>query len=295
MPCLHLLVGPSDDAHSVVLIEALRERGCTVTWVQGDRPLPVLQELIDPATMANPVSVVYRRATAAAHADPGVEDYLTTEVGEYVYALGALTPDWHWFPSAPLTVRTAGIKPLQLHLAHEVGLRTPTTYVGSDTSRLRALGVGAGWVAKPLRAQHVVVEGRHRWLGTVHLDDLPDSEQLAPAIHQPRLDIADEVRVVVVDDEVRGFRVCPPTDDYADLKDLVGRCTHVPAEVPRSVADGLRALLTRLSTRFASSDFIVTTDGDWVFLELNPNGQWYFLQQDTGTDLLGLVIEALHR
>ena len=292
MTCHHLLVGPSDDAHSVVLADALRTRGCTVTWLQGDRELPPLDALVEAPA---PVSAIYRRPTAAAHADPGIEDYLATEVAEYFQALGTLTQHWRWFPSAPVTVRTAGIKPLQLHLARSAGLVTPETHVGSDSARLRVLGVGAGWVAKPLRAQHVVVEGRHRWLGTVHLDGLSDNSHPAPAIFQERLDIAEEVRVVVVDGKVRGFRVDRPTDTYADLKDLVGQCSHAAIDVPVDVGGGLRMVLAQLGTRFASSDFVVTTSGQWVFLELNPNGQWYFLQQDTGVDLLELVLEALHR
>lgn len=291
MSCSHLVVGHSDDAHSAVLVASLRDAGCSITWLRGDRPLPLLDDLLGRSW----TSAVLRRTTAAPHPDPGVEEYLTTEVAEYVAALGALTPSWSWFPAAPAVVRAAGVKPVQLHLARAAGLAVPDTHVGSDPARLAELGVGAGWVAKPLRAQRVVVAGRHRWLGTVRLGDGSGPVELAPAIYQTALDIAAEVRVVVVDGRVEGFRVCPPAEEYVDLKDVAGRCHHVPVDVPDEVSAGLLTVLAGLGTRFASSDFVVTSSGTWVFLELNPNGQWYFLQEDTGVDLLGRVVAALHR
>lgn len=290
-PCRHFLVGPTDDAHSALLESALRGEGCEVDWLQTDRPLGSLEEIL---ARPRPTSAIFRRAVSAPHPDPGVEHYLETETREFVMALAELTPEWNWYPATPAVVYRAGIKPLQLHLAQQVGLSVPKTVIGSGASLLGASGVGSGWIAKPLRSQRVVLAGAHRWLGTCRVDEHLTGTDLAPAIYQQSLEILFEVRVVVVNDVVSGFRVRTPRADYLDLKDTLEECNYEPIAVPEAIRRGLLDLLRNLGVRFCSSDFVVGPSGQWTFLELNPNGQWYFLQEGTGVDLMRSALAAQH-
>jgi protein-L-isoaspartate(D-aspartate) O-methyltransferase len=45
-------------------------------------------------------------------------------------------------------------------------------------------------------------------------------------------------------------------------------------DVPGKVAVGVRMLLRRLGLRYGALDFAVTDSGQWLFYEINPNGQW---------------------
>ncbi len=96
MSCHHLLVGPSDDAHSVVLAEALRARGCTVTWLQGDRALPLLGR---PSSKRQPRSV---RSTVAPRRRPtptrGSRTTSPRRSPSTSRPSTTLTPDW---PGSP--------------------------------------------------------------------------------------------------------------------------------------------------------------------------------------------------
>jgi hypothetical protein len=40
-------------------------------------------------------------------------------------------------------------------------------------------------------------------------------------------------------------------------------------------------------------DFAVTPDGDWVFLELNPNGQWGWIEDHTGLAITSAMADLL--
>jgi D-alanine-D-alanine ligase-like ATP-grasp enzyme len=51
------------------------------------------------------------------------------------------------------------------------------------------------------------------------------------------------------------------------------------------------AALGRL--RFAALDFIVTPDGEYVFLEANPNGQWAWIEHETGLPIAAAIADAL--
>jgi hypothetical protein len=44
---------------------------------------------------------------------------------------------------------------------------------------------------------------------------------------------------------------------------------------------------------FASIDMIVTPEGQFVFLDLNPNGQWLWLEQEIGLPLVASMADLL--
>jgi hypothetical protein len=44
---------------------------------------------------------------------------------------------------------------------------------------------------------------------------------------------------------------------------------------------------------FASIDMILTPDDEFVFLELNPNGQWLWLELELGLPLVASMVDLL--
>lgn len=53
------------------------------------------------------------------------------------------------------------------------------------------------------------------------------------------------------------------------------------------------AFVKNLGLEFCSADFLVTRDGEEIFLELNPNGQWLWLEFLTGTPLASMFADLL--
>jgi len=64
-------------------------------------------------------------------------------------------------------------------------------------------------------------------------------------------------------------------------------------DVPEPVRHGVRELLRGLGLRFAATDFVVTPAGEWYFLDLNPNGQWAWIEQETGLPICAAIADAL--
>jgi hypothetical protein len=46
-------------------------------------------------------------------------------------------------------------------------------------------------------------------------------------------------------------------------------------------------LMDSLQVNFASADFALTAEGEFVFLDLNPNGQWLFIEQSSPETQVG--------
>lgn len=51
--------------------------------------------------------------------------------------------------------------------------------------------------------------------------------------------------------------------------------------------------MSALGSRFGVLDFLVTPAGEWYFLEINPNGQWAWIEQETGLPISSAIADAL--
>ena len=53
------------------------------------------------------------------------------------------------------------------------------------------------------------------------------------------------------------------------------------------------ALRRRLGFRFGAIDMILNTNGEYVFLEINPGGQWLFVEIHAGLPISDAIADAL--
>ncbi len=115
----------------------------------------------------------------------------------------------------------------------------------------------------------------------------------APTILQQRIPGPD-VRVTIVGEQVFAAEIdarrSGSSDDYRGHE---RRCRFTPCRVPAAVERGLRVLMRDLGLLYGAADFRRGAQGDWYFLELNPEGQWLFVEQRTGQPIAAAVAELL--
>lgn len=154
-------------------------------------------------------------------------------------------------------------------------------------------------VYKPLTPAGITETDTHRVVFTtpVAVGDVDESVRLTAHLLQERIDKRYEVRLTVVDDVFLAARIdagsnAAAVDWRADYEALA----YAPlADVPSGVRAGVSALMGRLGLRFGTFDFIVTPDDRWVFLEINPNGQWAWIEDATGLPIAASIADALTR
>ena len=61
-----------------------------------------------------------------------------------------------------------------------------------------------------------------------------------------------------------------------------------------SVEDRLRVMMRRMGLRYGAVDLRRSPEGDYVFLEINPAGQWLFIELATGQPISAALAELLH-
>jgi MvdD family ATP-grasp ribosomal peptide maturase len=201
-------------------------------------------------------------------------------------------------------IRHAANKQLQLRLARSIGLATPRTLVSNDPAAVRAFAKKCpeGMITKMLSSFAVFdEEGREQVVFTspvneTHLDHL-DELKYCPMTFQEKVPKAVELRVTVVGDRIFCASIDPHMSDRADhdwRRDgtgLVDQWQHY--DLPADVGAGLLKLVDQLGLNYSAIDVIVTPDGRHVFLELNPVGEYFWLEQWPGLPISEAIADVL--
>ncbi len=192
-------------------------------------------------------------------------------------------------------------KPQQLHLATRLGLAIPKTLITNNSTEavdfLDSLG-GHGifkslsWFFRPpntmLYTTHVT---------SAMIADMPSSLKLAPSIFQERIDKAFELRVTIVGVDLFAAKIHSQASREAalDWRREIDTVLHEPFVLPEAMASRLLSLHSRLGLIFGAYDLIVTPSGDYVFLEVNPAGQYLWIEERLGFPITARLAALLAR
>lgn len=174
-------------------------------------------------------------------------------------------------------------KPYQLAVAGEVGLRVPETLITNDRDAAREF-VGHHGMGGTIYKTFIADEDNWRetrLFGEKEMGMI-DQVELAPLIFQEYVEAVEDLRITVVGDEIFCAAITPAPGGYQiDYRmDLEG-AGYRPTEVPAEVEKGLRALMERLGLVYGAIDMRRNAQGEHVFLEVNPAGEWLFVEEKT--------------
>ena len=68
---------------------------------------------------------------------------------------------------------------------------------------------------------------------------------------------------------------------------------YSPFTLPDDISQKCLQFLRLMKLNFGAFDFIVTSSGEYVFLECNPNGQWLWIELETGMKISEAIAAAL--
>lgn len=196
----------------------------------------------------------------------------------------------------PRANRIAEDKPANLRRADACGLRVPDWCVTNEPDRARAFmrSVDAV-VAKPVESAWVS-EGASFW--TRQVDDATWLDRIGPEPYmlQQFIDKSEDVRVIVIGDEVFAVAIESQITPATSVDFRAGRVNDLPHRIttlPAAISDAVRDLTRSLSLRFAAIDLVADAEGQYWFLELNPNGQWAWLEHRTQVPISQALVAAL--
>ncbi len=187
----------------------------------------------------------------------------------------------------------ASRKPYQLQAARIVGLRVPDTLITNSPTDARSfidVHANSAVVFKSLSGSSwQTVETRRL---TEDAERMMDAVALAPVIFQHEIHDKLDIRVNVIDENVfaASIHTSHPSARLDWRLDAAARCYQ--HELPDAVSAKLIELLKLLGLRFGAVDLVLSA-GEYTFLEINPSGQWLFVEILTGQEISWAIARAL--
>ncbi len=251
---------------------------------------------------ANDVSAVwYRRPKPIEHRGGGDRYDSAFVAAEWTAALEGFfchIPPPRWI-NHPSSIVGASAKLEQLTRAEAHGLSVPawccTTspehairFITQHESRVVAKPLYCGYIEREAPAADTVI-----YTTRVRIDDVRASGPSlgAPTLFQREVVDGFDVRVTLVDDDAVAVRLWRD-DAEVDIRrgNMVG-VKYAAEQVPTYVRNALHSLVRSYGLRFAAIDMMVARD-TWHFLEINPNGQWAWLDLVGGAEIYKCFLTA---
>lgn len=180
----------------------------------------------------------------------------------------------------------AATKPVQLSLANKIGISAPEALITNDPEQARIFISGGPTVAKCVSTG----PGLAPFVAQVP----PNASELvatAPVLLQRLVDSDADLRIVTIGRNAMVWRRARSASEPLDWRqtDPAGKGFR-PIDAPNGLADAALSLAFGLGLSFSVQDWLETAQGNF-FLEVNPQGQWLFLDQ--AADLVAPLL-ALH-
>lgn len=253
----------------------------------------------------NDVSVVwYRRPNkVTAHSLVTRESMIEFSVREgsaLLQNIWQLLSDRMWINAPSANIQFSN-KLYQLRFAKELGFRVPATIVTTNKCTVREFADAHDKIiAKALSAGYVRENGREKLLYTQLLDEKAlvtlEGLEYCPTQFQEYIPKKLELRVTVVGDKIHACAI-KSQESSRTMVDWrrydFDNVPHYAYDLPEELKGRLLEFMRRAGLIFGAFDFVVTPEDEYYFLEVNPNGQWYWIEKMTELPITESLVDQL--
>lgn len=217
--------------------------------------------------------------------------YAVGETEHILYGLlHGLDAFWMSHPSA---VRAARWKGEQLSRAARMGFRVPPSLISDRKTSVLAFrdAMDGEIVFKTmespfLAADEVSDDERTAFgIGTTRIEPgheaMLDAVETLPCFFQRHVEKRHEIRATVIGDRLFAARIHSQDDPrtQVDFRDFGAQVRYEAAQLPAEIERRCLEFVHGYGLTYGAIDLIVDTEGDYVFLENNPGGQFLFVEQ----------------
>jgi len=194
-------------------------------------------------------------------------------------------------------------KQLQLQLAQEVGLDIPETLFTNDATAVKAFH---NKLQKPLitKMQHgfaIERDGQEHVVFTNELSakDIDNLEglDLCPMTFQEKVEKQLELRVTIVGNRVFTAAIDSKVSKGSEIdwrrEGFKTLDNWIPYELPKDIEEKMLQMMDTLGLNYGAADILLTPDGRYLFLEINPAGEFFWIDRILDNQISDAIAEVL--
>lgn len=227
---------------------------------------------------------------------PSLEESRRTFFG-MLSSLDAFQLDNYW------DLKQAGCKQLQLKVAAALGLEIPETLITNSAESVPSFYHELkGEVITKMQASFAIYENGVEnvvFTNPITADDLSDLEglQYCPMTFQRNIAKKLELRITIVGDRV--FAASINSADHDRAKNDWRKMGHTLIRdwkvftLPADIEHKLLKLMDYFNLNYGAIDMIVTDDDRYIFLEVNPSGEFFWLEENPGLPISEAIADSL--
>lgn len=320
-----LLLTGTEDEHATIVARKLAQRGADYLWFDPAQFPAQAQVSLSYATTGglrrllhlNGKTLDLGRITAAWDRRPHlpvpheeltdnlIRNYVERETKEFVSDLWH-TLDCLWIPAVSSKVYRGQYKASQLKLAAELGFEIPPTLITNSPQEFLEF----------YRQHNGNIVSKAFYLGTTHTGvqaeegswdvytevvsnrDVGYAQAIkyCPVIFQAYVPKHVELRITVVGQQVFAAEIHSQQTKHTrhDWRRYDLRHTpHRPHDLPDAERRLCLRLVEQLGLCYGAIDMVLTPDGRYVFLEINPSGQYAWIEDLTGLPISDAICDLL--
>jgi glutathione synthase/RimK-type ligase-like ATP-grasp enzyme len=200
--------------------------------------------------------------------------------------------DAFWI-NEPARDAVAAHKPYQLALAQTIGLDIPPTLMTNDVEASRAF-----WRehdGEVIYKQFIALPDSWRETRRLKPEDEAHAASIAhtPVIFQKHVPAVADLRVTAVEGEFFAAAADVREAEYPQDVRMNINAKYEVHELPSETAEKLRELMNQLGLVYGAIDMRLTPEGRYVFLEINPAGQFLYVENATGQPIAAALAQTL--
>ncbi len=203
-----------------------------------------------------------------------------------------------------INIRHAENKQLQLQVARSLGIEIPRTLTTNNPQAVREFTQACpqGIVTKMLSSFAIYdAQGQEKvvFTNTVKPEDLEnlDGLRFCPMTFQEKIPKALELRTTIVGKQVFtaavDSQVLPMAQDDWRKKGITLLNAWQAYDLPADVEEKLLKFMAYFGLNYGAIDIILTPDNRHVFLEINPVGEFFWLERNPGLKISDAIAQIL--
>ncbi|MDR0829080.1 MAG: grasp-with-spasm system ATP-grasp peptide maturase [Prevotellaceae bacterium] len=188
-------------------------------------------------------------------------------------------------------------KLIALHLASQIGLKIPNSLVTEEKFIFNEFYKKDNVITKSISDWSNFRTEKYKFnffTSKVETQNIPNN--FFYSLFQQQIEKSFEVRTFVWDNKTYSAAIYAPPENIkaqVDFRSDYDGIKIVPYKLPQDIENKLLKLMASLDLKSGSADFIVDKNLDFYFLEINPVGQFDFIDKACNYNLAKIIAETL--